>query len=50
MTGHEIRDLGYIKWKDNLAWMENMSGKKWDTLLRIEKHTFGTELSLTLSN
>ncbi len=42
MTGQEIRDLGYIKWKDSLAWMETMSGKKWDTLLRIEKHTFNS--------
>lgn len=33
----EVRDLGYIAWKDPLAWMEKMKGKKWQRLLRKEK-------------
>jgi len=40
MAGKPVRDLGYIKWKDPLAWMERMSGKQWDKLLKEEKHTF----------
>lgn len=40
MTGQEVRDLGYIAWKDSLAWMENMKGKRWETMLQHEKHNF----------
>ncbi len=40
MSGKPIRNLGYLKWKDPLAWMERMSGKQWDKLLKMEKHTF----------
>lgn len=38
MTGQEIRDLGYLKWKDPLAWMESMKGKKWENILKQEKN------------
>lgn len=37
MTGKEVRDLGYIKWKDPMAWMENMSGKRWENFILREK-------------
>lgn len=40
MTGQEVRDLGYIAWKDPLAWMETMKGKRWDTMLQREKQHF----------
>ena len=33
----EIRDLGYLEWKDPLAWMEKMKGKKWQRLIKKEK-------------
>ena len=40
MTGQEVRDLGYIAWKDPLAWMETMKGKRWENMLRREKQHF----------
>jgi prolyl oligopeptidase PreP (S9A serine peptidase family) len=40
MTGEEVRDLGYLKWKDPWAWMEKMSGKRWESLIQREKRHF----------
>lgn len=40
MTGEEIRDLGYLQWRDPWAWMETMKGKKWETLIKKEKDHF----------
>lgn len=40
MTGQEVRDLGYIAWKDPLAWMETMKGKRWENMLQREKQHF----------
>jgi hypothetical protein len=40
MTAQEIRDLGYLKWKDPWAWMETMRGKRWETLLKHERDNF----------
>ena len=40
MTAEEIRDLGYLKWKDPWAWMETMKGKRWDNLIKREKGHF----------
>ena len=40
MTGEEIRDLGYLKWKDPMAWMEKMKGKRWENLIKKENHFF----------
>lgn len=40
MTAEEIRDLGYLKWKDPWAWMESMKGKRWETLIKREQHNF----------
>jgi len=40
MTAEEIRDLGYLKWKDPWAWMETMKGKRWENLIRKEKQNF----------
>ena len=33
----EVRNLGYLEWKDPLAWMEKMKGKKWQRLIKKEK-------------
>jgi protease II len=44
MTAEEIRDLGYLKWKDPWAWMEPMKGKRWENLIKKEKQHFN-ELS-----
>lgn len=50
MTGQEIRDLGYLSWKDPWAWMETMKGKRWATLLQQEKahyHELSTQPHVT---
>ena len=36
----EIRDLGYIRWQDPLAWMEKMKGSKWNEMLKREKNNY----------
>jgi len=41
----EIRDLGYLKWRDPLAWMENMKGKRWDTLIKKENDYYNELVS-----
>ena len=38
----EIRNIGYIAWKDPLAWMESMKGKRWENLIKQEKHNYHT--------
>ena len=40
MTGEEIRDLGYLKWENQWAWMETMKGKRWENLIKKEKRHF----------
>ena len=37
MTGQEIRDLGYLAWRDPWAWMETMKGKRWNKLIEEER-------------
>ena len=38
----EIRNIGYLAWKDPLAWMEPMKGKRWENLMKQEKHNYHT--------
>jgi hypothetical protein len=40
MTAEEIRDLGYLKWRDPWAWMETMKGKRWENHIKREKEHF----------
>jgi hypothetical protein len=40
MTGEEVRDLGYLKWRDGWAWMETMKGKRWESLIKRERDHF----------
>ena len=40
MSTEEVRDLGYLKWKDPLAWMESMKGKRWENHIKREKQHF----------
>ena len=42
MSKNEIRDIGYLSWKDPFAWMESMKGKRWENLLAHEKHNYTT--------
>ena len=41
----EIRNLGYIAWKNNLSWMESQKGDKWDSLVSSENKYFNNALS-----
>jgi len=40
MTAQEVRNIGYLAWRDPFAWMETMKGKQWATLLAHEKHNY----------
>ena len=42
---HELRDLGYIAWKDPRAWMEPMRGPRWRSLLQQESKRFQDALA-----
>ena len=42
MTGQEVRDLGYLAWRDPLAWMETMKGKRWTNLIEKERAHYHT--------
>lgn len=46
----DIRNLGYVAWKDPWAWMETMKGKRWENLLTREKqhyHNLSSQRSVT---
>jgi len=45
MTGKELRDLGYLKWRDPWAWMETMKGKRWEMLITREKQYYNELIS-----
>ena len=38
----EVRNIGYLAWKDPWAWMESMKGKRWENLIKQEKHNYHT--------
>lgn len=38
----EVRNIGYLSWKDPFAWMESMKGKRWTSMLAHEKHNYNT--------
>ena len=40
MTGEEVRDVGYLKWKNEWAWMKTMKDKKWESLIKKERGYF----------
>lgn len=37
MTAKEVRNLGFVAWRDPWAWMESMKGKRWLTMIQKEK-------------
>jgi hypothetical protein len=37
MTGESVRDVGFLRWENERAWMEKMKGKRWSGLLRRER-------------
>ncbi|NBO53678.1 MAG: hypothetical protein EBU84_03590, partial [Actinobacteria bacterium] len=42
---HPIRDLGYLAWSNDLAWMEGQSGKRWDAAVKSENQRFARALA-----
>jgi pimeloyl-ACP methyl ester carboxylesterase len=40
MSSDEIRNLGYLQWRDPWAWMEPMKGKRWEAHIKKEKQHF----------
>ena len=36
----DVRDLTYMTWQNDLAWMEKQSGTEWDTLIKDENAAF----------
>jgi len=39
-----IRNLGYLSWSDDLAWMESQSGPRWDQTVKDENARFDSAL------
>ena len=39
-----IRNLGYLTWSDDLAWMESQKGPQWDHAVASENHRFDLAL------
>jgi len=44
LDSNPIRNLGYIAWKNDLSWMEKMSGEKWSSLVSEENNSFRASL------
>ena len=40
----DIRNLGYMAWKNDLAWMEAQKGTKWNTAIKSENTNFNEAL------
>ena len=32
----EVRDLGFLAWKNDMAWLEPQKGDKWETAIEEE--------------
>ncbi len=43
-TGNPLRDIGYFRWYDPLAWMEHMKGFTWDAIVKKENVHFRTAI------
>uniref|UniRef100_A0A6C0ANF8 Peptidase S9 prolyl oligopeptidase catalytic domain-containing protein n=1 Tax=viral metagenome TaxID=1070528 RepID=A0A6C0ANF8_9ZZZZ len=43
-SDNEIRNLGYIAWKNDLSWMETQNGDKWEALIHEENQGFKKSL------
>ncbi len=49
MTGEEIRDIGFLRWRDPFAWLERMKGGNWTSLLEKENTMFDTAVKMIAS-
>jgi pimeloyl-ACP methyl ester carboxylesterase len=43
--GEDIRNLGYLQWSNDLAWLEKQKGEKWTNLIQEENKRFTTAVS-----
>ena len=43
--GDTVRDLGFLKWRDENAWMERMEGPRWKALIDKENATFKASIT-----
>jgi len=39
-----VRNLGYLKWENDLSWLESQKGSKWDSLIQKENTKFKSAL------
>jgi len=44
MMSDEVRDLEYMAWKNDLAWMETQEGRKWNRAIKDENKRFTAAL------
>jgi len=49
MTGEEIRDIGFLRWRDPFAWLEKMKGFAWTRIIQKENLTFDTAVKMISS-
>lgn len=49
MTGEEIRDIGFLRWRDPFAWLENMKGFAWSDMIQKENTIFDTAVKMICS-
>ena len=42
---NQIRNLSFLSWKQDTAWMETMKGNRWKNLIKKENEIFENELS-----
>lgn len=45
LEGKGERNLGYLKWSNDLAWMESQKGCKWENVIKEENKNFMNALS-----
>ena len=43
--GEDIRNLGYLQWSNDLAWLEKQKGEKWTNLIKEENKRFTSAVS-----
>ena len=45
LTGNPIRELPFLAWRNNSAWIETMRGRRWKNVLSRERRYFNTLLT-----
>ena len=47
-TGNPVRNVPFLSWRNNSAWMETMRGPRWKGVLRRERRFFNTLLTTSV--